>query len=124
MEYIKDLARKKKGHQFISEDDIKDIQKIILSGIHDDCAGVYRQTEIFVRGSNAEFPLPLQVPKLIKEFVRELQDKQEGQSVRIAADAHFKLVSIHPFRDGNGRTARLLMNLILIMHGYPMAVVR
>ncbi len=58
LEYIKELAQKRKSHQFITEDDIKDIQKIILTGIHDDWAGVYRQAEIFIRGSNAEFPLP------------------------------------------------------------------
>lgn len=44
--------------------------------------------------------------------------------LEIAADAHFKLVSIHPFVDGNGRTARLLMNLLLMQEGYPPAIVR
>ncbi len=43
--------------------------------------------------------------------------------VEIAALAHYKLVSIHPFVDGNGRTARLLMNLILMIFGYPPAII-
>ena len=44
--------------------------------------------------------------------------------VKIAADAHFKLVTIHPFTDGNGRTARLVMNLLLTQSGYPPAIIR
>lgn len=124
LEFIKKLAEQRKGHQFITMDDILAIQKIILTGINDEWAGVYRQTEIFVRGSNAQFPPPSQVYRLMKQFVIWLQGQQETHPVRVAADAHFKLVNIHPFQDGNGRTARLLMNLILIMHEYPMAVIR
>lgn len=124
LDYIKALALQKKGHQFITGADLKAIQKIILTGINDDWAGIYRQTDIFIRGSNAEFPPAFKVPRLMQQFVKWLREQQEGHPVRIAADAHFKLVTIHPFRDGNGRTARLLMNLILILNGYPMAVIR
>lgn len=46
------------------------------------------------------------------------------QPVQIAADAHFKLVTIHPFVDGNGRTARLLMNFILMQAGFPPAIIK
>lgn len=42
----------------------------------------------------------------------------------LAAEAHYRLVTIHPFVDGNGRTARLLMNMILLMQGYPAAIIR
>lgn len=124
LEYIKALAPDKIGHQYITQEDIKAIQKIILTGINDDWAGIYRQTEIFITGSNAEFPPPYQVPRLMQQLIKWLREQQEGHPVRIAADAHFKLVTIHPFRDGNGRTTRLLMNLILILNGYPMAVIR
>lgn len=124
LKFIEQLVRERKGQQFITEDDIKAIQRIILTGIQDEWAGIYRQTDIFVRGSSSEFPPPSQVPSLMKQFVAWLQNEQGVHPVRIAADAHLKLVNIHPFRDGNGRTARLLMNLILIMYGYPMAVIR
>jgi len=124
LEFIKALATKRKGHQFITEQDILDIHKIILTSIDDDWAGKYRQTQVFIRGTDVELPLPHKVPYLMAEFIQWLQGQQEGHPVRLAADAHFRLVSIHPFIDGNGRTARLLMNLILLIHGYPMAVIR
>ena len=44
--------------------------------------------------------------------------------VELAAEAHYRLVTIHPFTDGNGRAARLLMNMILLMSGYPAAIIR
>lgn len=124
LEFIKDLAKKRKGHQFITEDDIKAIHKIILTGIDENWAGTYRQTEVFIKGSNAEFPSHKEVPSLMKNFVTWMQGQQKSHPVRIAADAHFRFVNIHPFVDGNGRTTRLLMNLILILNGYPMAIIR
>lgn len=124
VEFVRNLARQKKGHQFITEEDIKAIHKIILTGINDDWAGRYRESEVFIKGASVEFPLPYKVIYHMKEFIRWLEAQQGGHPVRVAADAHFKLVSIHPFVDGNGRTARLLMNLILIINGYPMAIIR
>lgn len=124
VEFIKQLAQQSKGHQFITEEDIKAIHKIILSGIRNDWAGRYRQTDVMIRGSDTEFPAPNAVPYAMQEFIQWLQGQQETHPVRVASEAHFKFVSIHPFSDGNGRTARLLMNLVLIMHGYPMAVIR
>jgi len=52
------------------------------------------------------------------------QEAQALHPVELAALAHFRLVDLHPFVDGNGRTARLLMNLILLRNGYPLAVIR
>lgn len=124
LEYVMQLAKKLKNYQFTCEDDIKAIHKIILRGIDDNHAGIYRQSDVFMRGSDVEFPSPKEIPALMKNFISWLQNQQENHPVRIAADAHFKLVSIHPFIDGNGRTTRLLMNLILTLNGYPMAVIR
>ncbi len=122
--FIQDVTKHRKSHQFITEQDVVSIQKILLTGIHDDWAGVYRQIEIFVRGSNTDFPLPKDVPALMKRFISLLQEQQGEHPVILTASAHFKFASIHPFRDGNGRTARLLMNLILVIHGYPMVIIR
>lgn len=124
VEFIKQLAKELKSHQSIEEKVILDLHKIILTGINDDWAGKYRRTGVFIRGSNAEFPLPNAIPYAMKEFIRWLKGQQEEHPVKIAADAHFKFVSIHPFIDGNGRTTRLLMNLILLLNGYPVAIIR
>ena len=124
LELIKNLVEQRKGHQFVKEGDIKSIHKTILTGIDDQWAGKYRQTDVFIRGVGVEFPRPNEVSYKMKQFVEWLESQQESHPVRIAADAHFKFVSIHPFVDGNGRTARLLMNFILVLNSYPMAVVR
>ena len=58
----------------------------------------------------------------MNDFIVWLQ-KTQKHTLEVAADAHLKLVTIHPFVDGNGRTARLLMNLLLIQAGYPPAVI-
>lgn len=124
VDFIKNLSSIRKSHQFITQQDILDIHKIILTGINDNWAGKYRNTEVFIRGSNAEFPLPHLVPLVMSKFIEWLQGQQETHPVQVAANAHYKFVAIHPFIDGNGRTTRLLMNLILQIHGYPMAVIR
>lgn len=124
IEFIKELANKRKSHQHITEEDVLVIHKIILTGIQDQSAGKYRTTEVFIRGSDVEFPLPHKIPGLVKEFFRWLEGQQDEHPVRVAVQAHFKYVSIHPFMDGNGRVARLLMNLILLINGYPMAIIR
>lgn len=124
LEYIRNLAKQKKNHQAITEEDIKEIHKIILTSINDEWAGRYRESEVFIKGVSVEFPLPQTVPHRMTEFCQWLSLQQNEHPVRVAADAHFKLVSIHPFIDGNGRTARLLMNLILIINGYPMAIIK
>ncbi len=124
LDFIKTLVKERKSHQFITEKDIKAIHKIILKGIDDQWAGKYRQTVVFIKGAGVEFPAAQKVPSLMVEFIQWLESQQGKHPVRIAGEAHFKLVSIHPFIDGNGRTARLLMNLILAINSYPMAVIR
>src|SRR5258708_2478475 len=122
--FIQSLAQKKRSYQNIAEVDILEIHKLILAGINDEWAGRYRESEVFVKGATVNFPLPQNVPYEMDEFMQWLERTQGEHPVSVAADAHFKLVTIHPFVDGNGRTARLLMNLILTIHGYPMAVIR
>jgi len=124
LDFIKELAKKRKSHQFIAEEDILGVHRLILSGIIDDWAGRYRQTQVYIRGTNLDLPKPNDVPILMRKFIEWLADQQELHPVKVATDAHFKFESIHPFIDGNGRVGRLLMNLILIINGYPMAIIR
>ena len=60
----------------------------------------------------------------MQDLQRWLQKRSTLHAVEFAAEAHYRLVTIHPFVDGNGRTARLLMNLILMMKGFPPAIIR
>jgi len=70
-------------------------------------------------------PQPYFLPKLMEEyFVFYHERKAIFLPVVLAAEMHERLVTIHPFLDGNGRTARLVMNLILLRHGYPIANIK
>ncbi len=122
LEYIRELAQK--GHQFLEEKDILYIHSLILKGINDAWAGRYRQVPVRISGSEVVLPNYVKVPSLMENFMRWLQSIQGEHPVKIAADAHYKLVSIHPWIDGNGRTSRLLMDLILIQQGYPPAIIK
>lgn len=119
------LAVQLKGHQFIEEEHVKSIHRTILAGIDDYNAGNYRQTEVFIRGvSDVILPQPYQVPIKMRQLIEWLEGQQATHPVQVAAEAHFRFVSIHPFIDGNGRTGRLLMNLVLLLNGYPLTVIR
>lgn len=121
-DFIQTLVSKKR--QELTARDILDIHNIILNKIDDTNKGRYRNVAVRLRGSETVLPNALKVPELMEEFLIWLQSDNSDHPVKIAADAHFKLVSIHPFVDGNGRTARLLMNLLLMQKGYPPAIVR
>lgn len=118
---ITDVTKKR---QQITIKDILDIHSITLNKIDDTNKGRYRTVSVRLRGSEAIMPNPLKVPELMEEFITWLQSDKTDHLVKIAMDAHFKLVSIHPFVDGNGRTGRLLMNLLLMQEGYPPAIIR
>lgn len=122
LDYIKTLVSKKRYD--LNEDDLLNLHRIILQKIDDANAGKYRSVPVRIAGSTVVMPNPLKVPELMAEFMKWLKSDLSDNIVKISADAHFKLVNIHPFADGNGRTARLLMNLILIQEGYPPALIR
>jgi Fic family protein len=121
LDYIKDLARKRRVK--ITLHDILDIHRLILKGIDEPHAGKWRKVAVRIAGSSVQLPPALQVPSLMDEFIHWLHTVKE-HPVLVAADAHLKLVTIHPFVDGNGRTARLLLNLLLMQEGYPSALIR
>ncbi len=108
----------------IGERDILDLQEIILKGIDDDNAGRYRNVRVRISGSTVVMPSPQKVPDLMTGFIDWLSIENKMHPVELAGQAHYRLITIHPFVDGNGRTARLLMNLILMMLGYPPALIR
>lgn len=122
LEYIKTLVNKKRKD--LTLNDILEIHRIILNKIEKDNAGRFRTQHARITGSKTILPNPLKVPDLMEEFIEWLREQNMEHPVKIAADAHFKLVSIHPFVDGNGRTSRLLMNLLAMQEGYPPAIIR
>lgn len=113
-----------KTRQTLTTQDILQLHSIILSKIDDMNKGRYRAVAVRLKGSETILPNALKVPELMEEFVTWLKSYNSDHPLKIAIDAHFKLVSIHPFIDGNGRTARLLMNLLLMQEGYPPAIIR
>lgn len=108
----------------LDEHAILDIHNTILRGIDDDHAGHYRSVPVRISGSMVVLPNPRKVPDLMADFVQKITERRDVHPVEFAAEAHYELVTIHPFVDGNGRTARLLMNLILMQNGYPPALIR
>jgi len=117
-------AQIKRSPQELSEKDILFIHALVLKSIADEHAGYYRREPIRISGSTVAMPNPLKVPDLMAQLQAWLNSSTDLHPVELAAEAHYRLVTIHPFVDGNGRTARLLMNLILMMLGYPPAIIR
>ena len=116
-DYMLTLARSPELQ--ISEEIILRLHYLFYSGIDGEKAGCYRTGQVFISGSEYLPPTAEEVSDLMKAFVAELNEKRgRVHPVELAAFAHRRLVDIHPFQDGSGRTARLLMNLILINAGY------
>ena len=115
--YIKDFARRSIE---ISQRTIKEIHALVLHGINKENAGCYRSVPVMISGSRHIPPQPYLIDKQMEDFMLHFQELQEKLThpVLIAAYLHDELVRIHPFVDGNGRTARLLMNLYLLRNGY------
>jgi len=98
---------------------LKQIHQLILKGINTKNAGVYRSIPVRISGSLHIPPEPFLLEKMMEEyFLFYERNKNKIHPVILAAEMHERLVTIHPFVDGNGRTARLVMNLILLQNGY------
>lgn len=122
LDWIKEQIKRKPPN--LSEKDILHIHDIILKGIDDYNSGHYRSVPVRISGSAVVLPSPQKIPDLMAAFSDWLAKNQGLHPVELAAEVHYRLVTIHPFVDGNGRTARLLMNMILLMSGYPAAIIR
>jgi Fic family protein len=105
----------------IGEGVVRELHRRIVARSEPDCAGTYSRLPRRVVGSPVIFPNPAKLPELMQHFGAWLE--QEAATPAVAFEAHFRLTAIHPFTDGNGRTARLLMNLLLIRSSYvPIAI--
>ena len=121
--FLYDLIEHEKKHT-ISEQLIRSLQQLIIKDIEDSEAGSYRKGSVMISGSSHRPPPAFEVPSLMEELIAWVRKNQKKMHpVQMAALAHHKLVHIHPFTDGNGRTARLFMNLILMQKGYPTVII-
>ncbi|MCC6412534.1 MAG: Fic family protein [Saprospiraceae bacterium] len=118
---VEDLVARKVD---ISEYLLKQIHALVLHGIDHDNAGRYRQVSVLISGSKHVPPQPYLAAPLMEDYFAFYDtNKNTMHPVVLAAEMHERLVSIHPFIDGNGRTSRLVMNLILLQHAYPLAII-
>jgi len=119
IQFIRDLI---KSNVAFNLHNLLSIHGLILHGIDRSNAGRFRQVPVMISGSQHIPPQPWQVDKLIEDYFLFYQQNEEAtHPVILAAELHERLATIHPFIDGNGRTARLVMNLILLQAGYPIA---
>lgn len=103
----------------VTEKDILLFHRLFYEGIDKANAGIYRKIPVFISGSSYALPLPGDIPSAMKDFCHWLEkEKNNFSPVEFSALAHQKFVFIHPFIDGNGRVGRLLMNTLLIQHGF------
>ncbi|MBE0497411.1 MAG: Fic family protein [Campylobacterales bacterium] len=113
--FIESLA---KENQALREKDIKLIHGLILKGIDAKNAGQYRRVNVKISGASHTPPSFFSLGNLMTKLVENYQQEHAMHPIEKIARLHADFAYIHPFVDGNGRTARLLMNLELIKSGY------
>ena len=108
----------------ISEKLIRELHGLVMKKTDEEQAGRYRQSNVFITGTDHTPPdvsvVPGATAKLIDWFGK---NRRRLHPIELAAKLHHRLVFIHPFLDGNGRTARLLMNVVLMRKGYPLSII-
>lgn len=96
------------------------LHKIILKDIGGRFAGRYRETQVKIFGSDVKFPSSEKVPQMVKNLVYWYKkNKKRFHQFELVVLVSMKLVTIHPFVDGNGRVSRLIMNFLLSKKKYP-----
>ena len=109
----------------LSEIDIKNIHAIVLKGIDNENAGRYRIENVIISGASHIPPDAIIVPESMEKLIYRYDEwKEKYHPIIVAALLHAEFVKIHPFIDGNGRTARLLMNFEVMKNGYPPIIIK
>ncbi len=119
--HVRELARQTAP---LTESDLRNLHRLVMQRSAPEIAGRYAGLARYVRtgAGRHTFPSPAEIPSVMGDFANWLGPA--AATPETAFMAHLRLIDIHPFNDGNGRTARLLMNLILIRGGYPPISVR
>ncbi len=105
----------------IRENDVRQIHQLVMGRVDPDAAGRYASHQRLISGTVYVPPSPAEIGPLMGDFGRWLANAPATAETAIAA--HERVAVIHPFGDGNGRTARLLMNLVLLRGSYPPSVI-
>ncbi len=117
------LLRLAVGKEIVAAD-ILALHRLFYGRIDEAQAGKYRSVRVIVTGTDFAFPPPSRIKSLMRLFAVGIPAlKTLCHPVEFAALLHARLVNIHPFIDGNGRTARLLMNLVLLQAGFPITII-
>ena len=120
--YVQDVVTR---NTELSEDARKSIHHLVLKNIDDENAGRYRMINVRISGSQHTPPHFTVLSEKMEQLMAWYDAHKDNlHPVELAAQFHFRFVYIHPFSDGIGRTARLLMNLILMIYGFPPAIVK
>jgi Fic family protein len=119
--YVREIAGRDAA---LTESDVRSLHALVMKRSDPEIAGAYATSSRYVNTDSGRhgFPSPAEIPALMGDFAAWLGAAAATPETAFAA--HRRLVGIHPFNDGNGRTARLLMNLVLIRGGYPPVAIR
>ncbi|WP_026451404.1 Fic family protein [Aequorivita capsosiphonis] len=121
LKYLYELVSKDRS---ISGKDILSLHALVLRNIEDEFAGRLRNAGVRIAGANFTPPNAMKVSSLVDELVAFVNENPLGLNIIVLATVfHHKFVWIHPFFDGNGRTVRLVMNLLLMKEGFPPAII-
>lgn len=122
LEYLYNLVGSGKKNTF-SENLIRSLNQIVQQNIDKEWAGKYRNSGVIIGGAMHRPPEAIEVPNLMRQMIKWYSDNKKMHPVELASIIHHKLVNIHPFFDGNGRTSRLVMNIVLMQAGFPLVVI-
>ena len=130
---IYEVVNHKKAFQYVKkcikeglppdEKIVKEIHALLMENII--IGGIYQNEEVVISGASHTPPAGNEMYVQIKNFFADLMDKNDLNPIELAAWAHAEFVRIHPFRDGNGRTSRLIMNYQLMFNGFlPVSIAK
>ncbi|SDZ15172.1 Fic family protein [Tindallia californiensis] len=120
--FVEELVSNKEP---LSEWNIRNIHALVLKEIDNTNAGKYRSENVVISGAKHIPPKHYEIGELMQKLLVEYQNEwKKVHPVVRATLLHGEFVKIHPFIDGNGRTARLLLNFELMKNGYPSIIIK
>lgn len=123
LEFVYDLIQPQK-RSTLSENLIRTLHSLVMQKTDEEWAGRYRNAAVFIGGAAHQPPDASVVPAKMVDLIKWLRkNERKLHPIELAALIHHKVVYLHPFFDGNGRAARLVMNILLMRKGYPLAII-